>query len=182
MIIISIIKNIKLIKFDVEKYKNYLTKELILKITDLNNRLEKNENIEYQNSDPTSLSIYKIIILDEYMYDICILNKDYFIITFKKDLLKVYKKEFFIKENKLNLVNIFSNESKAIIKIVKLNDNRIAGKNFKNNNIIYIYSFSNNYTSFKLEKEIIITDMEGFEMIKFKQFLVLRDNKKINIL
>jgi len=94
MIIISIIKNIKLIKFDVEKYKNYLTKELILKITDLNNLLEKNENIEYQNSDPTSLSIYKIIILDEYMYDICILNKDYFIITFKKELLKVYKKEF----------------------------------------------------------------------------------------
>ena len=91
---ISIIKNIKLIKFDVEKYKNYLTKELILKITDLNNLLEKNENIEYQNSDPTSLSIYKIIILDEYMYDICILNKDYFIITFKKELLKVYKKEF----------------------------------------------------------------------------------------
>jgi len=38
---ISIIKNIKLIKFDVEKYKNYLTKELILKITDLNNLLEK---------------------------------------------------------------------------------------------------------------------------------------------
>ena len=125
---ISIIENINLIKFDVEKYKNYLTKELILKITDLNNQLEKNENIKYQNSGPASLSNYKIITIEGDMYDICILNKDYFIITFEKDLIKVYKKEFSIKENKPNLINIFTSESKAI-KIVKLNDNRIAGKN-----------------------------------------------------
>jgi len=175
---ISIIENINLIKFDVEKYKNYLTKELILKITDLNNQLEKNENIKYQNSGPASLSNYKIITIEGDMYDICILNKDYFIITFEKDLIKVYKKEFSIKENKPNLINIFTSESKAI-KIVKLNDNRIAGTNSSNDNIIYIYSFNNNFTSFNLEKEIIITDMERFEMIKFKQFLVLKDDTKI---
>jgi len=177
---ISIIKNINLTKFDVEKYKNYLTKELILKITELNNKLEINENIIYQNSGPASLSNYKRITLDEGMCDICILNKDYFIITFCKDLLKVYKKEFSVKENKLNLINIFTNESKALINIVKLDDNRIAGTNFSNDSIIYIYSFSNNYTSFKLEKEIILTNIKRFEMIKFKQFLVLNNDEKIN--
>jgi len=176
---ISIIKNIKLLKFNVEKYKNYLNKELILKITELNNQLEINENIIYQNSGPASLSNYKSITIKKDINDICILNKDYFIITFCKDLLKVYKKEFSVKENKLNLVNIFTSESNAIIKIVKLNNNRIAGKNFSNNNIIYIYSFTNNYTSFKLEKEIILTDMHNFKMIKFKQFLVLNDDTKI---
>lgn len=98
------------------------------KITELNNQLENNENIKYQNSGPASLSNYKCIRIDEEIYDVCILNKDYFIATFYKELIKVYKKEFSVKENKLNLVNIFTSESKAI-KIVKLNDNRIAGTN-----------------------------------------------------
>ena len=175
---ISIINNIKLTKFDVEKYENCLDKELILKITELNNQLENDENIKYQNSGPASLSNYKSITIEEEIYDVCILNKDYFIVTFYKELLKVYKKEFSIKENKLNLVNIFTTESKAI-KIVKLNDNRIAGTNHRYESIIYIYSFSNNYTSYNLEKEILITDMKNFEMNKFKHFLVLNDDKKI---
>ena len=175
---ISIINNIKLTKFDVEKYENCLDKELILKITELNNQLENDENIKYQNSGPASLSNYKSITIEEEIYDVCILNKDYFIVTFYKELLKVYKKEFSIKENKLNLINIFTTESKAI-KIVKLNDNRIAGTNHRYESIIYIYSFSNNYTSYNLEKEILITDMKNFEMNKFKHFLVLNDDKKI---
>jgi len=175
---VSIINNIKLIKFDVEKYGNCLDKELKSKITELNNQLENNENIKYQNSGPASLSNYKCIRIDEKIYDVCILNKDYFIATFYKELIKVYKKEFSVKENKLNLVNIFISESKAI-KIVKLNYNRIAGTNYRYDSIIYIYSFSNNFTSFKLEKEIIITDMKEIKLNKFKQFLVLNDDKKI---
>ena len=172
---ISIIFNIKLSKFNTEKYKNYLNKNIISEINKLNEELEKNEKIKYYNSGRISLLYYKIFNNEKYnlIYnkDAFILDKDHFIIVKENEMI-IYKKELIQNENKKDKtlrISIKLNINIPITKMVLLNNNRISGIYMNN---LYIISFNNDFSSYKLEKTIEINNLNKITLFS-NGYLVL---------
>ena len=188
----SIISKIKLTKFDIEKYRKYLNENIIEKINKLNKELNSKEIIEFNGSKLISLLDYikieKEII--EIGGDICVLDKNHFIESNGYTNI-LYKIEVSIKENKLE-INKKKYLDGSLKNIIKLNDNRIIGKKF---NIVFIYSFNEDYSSFKLENQFDIKNdfpikilsknhliVKGYKQIEFYKEVKKNEFQKISIL
>ena len=154
---------------------------LISEINIINTDLEKNENIKYYSSGRISLLNSKVF---EHKFErsyyrknqeLCILDKDHFIISNDKEST-IYKKELTQEQDKKCKTLNFT--IKSIINypfsnIVKLKNNVIAGI-FKEK--VYIYSFNNTFSSYKLEKQIEINNVNRINVFSNNNLILFGNN------